>query len=395
MRRLRSLRDIPLPALAFVLIAVEQSAYAVWRGIAWAPDSDTYEAWADTLLRVHFDVPAFLRVTTSDYPPLLYVVWVSVVAAVRSVLGDDWDVGVVVLNVIASAAAGAIAVYVARRLTGSRLAAAAVGVLWLASVDIVDWTRYALSDPTYLLLTVGAFALAAAGLMGERRRAAAALATLPVLTFYRPTFVAMLPLLLAAGLAGLAGERAVETLGTPAAARRTLGAVVAGALAGLAAFAAFMREPRRWPLRAGSGLMRFTAAHWKLGEVIWDRTPTFRPPPHTLRDFLALAAVRLAAFFTPFSPDYERPLRALQIGFSLCAYPLALVGVAAALRRSAWLDAGRRCVVLLSAALVIVVATFHAMAEIDYDWRYRVPVLPHVMLLAAVGLAALRRRAVR
>jgi hypothetical protein len=311
------------------------------------------------------------------------------------VLGDDWDVGVVVLNVIASAAAGAIAVYVARRLTGSRLAAAAVGVLWLASVDIVDWTRYALSDPTYLLLTVGAFALAAAGLMGERRRAAAALATLPVLTFYRPTFVAMLPLLLAAGLVGLAGERAVETLGTPAAERRTLGAVVAGALAGLAAFAAFMREPQRWPLRAGSGLMRFTAAHWKLGEVIWDRTPTFRPPPHTLRDFLALAAVRLAAFFTPFSPDYERPLRALQIGFSLCAYPLALVGVAAALRRSAWLDAGRRCVVLLSAALVIVVATFHAMAEIDYDWRYRVPVLPHVMLLAAVGLAALRRRAVR
>ena len=102
MRRLRSLRDIPLPALAFVLVAAEQTAYAVWRGIAWAPDSDTYQAWADTLLRVHFDVPAFLRVTTSDYPPLLYVVWVSVVAAVRSVLGDDWDVGVVVLNVIAS-----------------------------------------------------------------------------------------------------------------------------------------------------------------------------------------------------------------------------------------------------------------------------------------------------
>ena len=51
----------PLAALAFVLIAAEQAAYAVWQGIAWAPDSDTYQTWADTLLRVHFDVPAFLR----------------------------------------------------------------------------------------------------------------------------------------------------------------------------------------------------------------------------------------------------------------------------------------------------------------------------------------------
>jgi hypothetical protein len=388
---MRRLRHIPLAALAFLLVAAEQAAYAVWRGIAWAPDSDTYQAWADTLLRVHFDVPAFLRVTTSDYPPLLYVVWVSVVAGVRSVLGDDWDLGIVVINVIASAAAAAIAVRVTERLTGSRPAAVAVGVLWLASVDIADWSRYALSDPTYLLLTVGAFALAAAGLLGARRRAAAALVMLPVLTFYRPTFVAMLPLLLAASLAGLAGTRAVQTLGTPAAARRALGAVVAACVAGLGAFAALMREPARWPLRAGAGLMRFTAAHWRLGEVIWDRTSTFRPPPHTVRDFLVLAGVRLAAFFTPFSPDYERPLRAVQIAFSLCAYPLALVGVAAALRRSAWLDAGRRCVVLLAAALVVVVATFHAMAEIDYDWRYRVPVLPYVMLLAAVGAAALGR----
>jgi hypothetical protein len=38
---------------------------------------------------------------------------------------------------------------------------------------------------------------------------------------------------------------------------------------------------------------------------------------------------------------------------------------------------------------------FHGLLQVDFDWRYRVPVLPHLALLAAGGVAVLRRGATR
>jgi hypothetical protein len=37
-------------------------------------------------------------------------------------------------------------------------------------------------------------------------------------------------------------------------------------------------------------------------------------------------------------------------------------------------------------------AIFHALVQVDFDWRYRIPILPHLILLAAGGLADLARR---
>jgi hypothetical protein len=386
-------RRLSLPWLTFVLVAAEEAAYAAWKGIMLLPDSDTYRAWADALVRRHFDVLAFARATTSDYPPLLYVVWVSLVALLRRALGERWTVGVVVLDVAAGAAAGALVVWLVERLTRSRLAAAAAALLYAGSFEILDWSRYALSDLTYLALTTALAALVARALLGARRRpAAVALALLVPLSFYRPTFVAMLPPLLAASLVGLGGDRPAESLGGRPAAWRVLAAGVAAALAALTAFAAVMRDPTRWPLRAGSALIRFTAGHYRLGEVIWDREEMYRTPPRTDWDFLVLIGDRFAHFFAPVSPDYDAPHTAWALLFYVPAYALAAYGTAAALRRPGWLDARRRCVVLLSALLVLSVATFHAMVQIDYDWRYRLPVLPHLVLLAGVGVAALLDR---
>ena len=51
----------------------------------------------------------------------------------------------------------------------------------------------------------------------------------------------------------------------------------------------------------------------------------------------------------------------------------------------------RLVTVLLS--MVLAYSAMHAMLQVDYGWRYRVPIIPCLMMLSAIALdAALRRR---
>jgi hypothetical protein len=47
---------------------------------------------------------------------------------------------------------------------------------------------------------------------------------------------------------------------------------------------------------------------------------------------------------------------------------------------------------LAAGATVLITALFHGLLQVDFDWRYRLPVLPQMILLAAGGVAVLRRR---
>jgi hypothetical protein len=51
--------------------------------------------------------------------------------------------------------------------------------------------------------------------------------------------------------------------------------------------------------------------------------------------------------------------------------------------------AGERKVFLAAFGAILSYAVFHGLVQVDFDWRYRTPILPHLILLAAGGLADL------
>ena len=59
------------------------------------------------------------------------------------------------------------------------------------------------------------------------------------------------------------------------------------------------------------------------------------------------------------------------------------------------LGENQRRLFLASMGAVLAYASFHALVQVDFDWRYRLPILPHLILLAAGGAADLSRRARR
>ena len=92
-------------------------------------------------------------------------------------------------------------------------------------------------------------------------------------------------------------------------------------------------------------------------------------------------------FITPWLPHYSAPHTTINLLFFLPAYGLSIAAISN-LRRLA--PAQQRAVVVL-ALFVLLVAVFHAMLLVDSDHRYRLPVLPAIVMLASIGLESVRR----
>jgi hypothetical protein len=82
---------------------------------------------------------------------------------------------------------------------------------------------------------------------------------------------------------------------------------------------------------------------------------------------------------------------AAELAFFLPCYSLAAWLALALWRGRTAFGASERKVFLAAFGALFSYALFHGLVQVDFDWRYRVPVLPHLILLAAGGLADLVR----
>ena len=105
----------------------------------------------------------------------------------------------------------------------------------------------------------------------------------------------------------------------------------------------------------------------------------------TLVDIAAITADRFVHFFAVSAAGFSRAHRLANIAFYLPLYLLALIGLVTAVRRG-------DDVVILAAIIVLVVAFWHSLVIIDYDWRYRLPVLPYLIFIAVSAIPATKRR---
>jgi hypothetical protein len=119
------------------------------------------------------------------------------------------------------------------------------------------------------------------------------------------------------------------------------------------------------------------------GVVVFDRPETFLPAARSVPDVVRLTLVKLGYFFAPVLPGYSRSHVLINLAFFGSAYALAALAIARAAHRRA---------VLFLLIYIASVSLFHAMQEIDFDHRYRLPVLPALLLLSA--MARVRRPAV-
>ena len=381
-------RRLPAPPLWLtgLLVLALHGAFALATGPMTAPDSVTYGNFGRKLVDSGFDFVTVLQQAQATFPPILYALFVTLVALLRVPFGADWPQALLVVNLLADVALGLLIVRLVRRTTGSPVAEWGALLLFLACFDLFHWVPFALSDTTFVLIAFSIFTLAAARILGDARGWGGVLGLAAVGVFYRPTGMVLLPDLAWAAWLARGGKVAIRRLWL------ILG-FVAAVIGGAFAFAWFMQDPGRWPLETLARAFEMTATGYAQGEVVSARPETYHAPPSQLADYVLISADRFIHFFALGGADFSLAHWAVQLVFFLPCYGLAGWLLVALARGDTAFAPPVRKVFLASAGAILAYALFHGLVQVDYDWRYRVPVIPHFIMLAAGGLADLARRA--
>jgi hypothetical protein len=383
-----SLARQPVPPLWLMalLILLVHGGYTLATGTLIAPDTASYDYWAGRLVESGFDYAGLAPQTSSEFPAILYLLFVTLVAVLQLLFGAGWPYALVALNLAADVALGVMIVRLAARVTGGAVAAWTALLLFTASFEILHWIPFALSDTTFVLIAFSVFSLVAARILGDAKGWASTIAIATAGVFYRPTGMVLLPDLAWAAYLARAKTVAIRR-------GRFLVGLAALAVAGAFAFAWFMQDPGRWPFQTLAKAFEVTARGYASGYVIDARPEIAHQAPEQLVDFVLISADRFIHFFAIGAPGFSLAHWAAQLLFFVPCYALAAWLLVALWRGQTEFPDAERRVFLASAGAILAYAAFHGLIQVDFDWRYRLPILPHLIILAAGGAADLARRA--
>jgi hypothetical protein len=377
-------RAVASPLFVFLLVA---ATFGISTRGRLQPSSDMkfYVSLADAVSKGHF-VEVF---TTSKQANFTIILFPSLLAIVRMISPAHWQSIMLAINVLCAAVTAVLLVKLVRMVTGSDAVATIALLFYLVCFDIAVWVRFLETDNVYTTLATVAFLLVVRGVLhpdGPQggRRAKVALATI-LAAVTRPVGVVVVPLVILAEWFFV--QRAEKT------GRRVLWVLVGFAIVATFFLHAYLyQDLRRWPSDWMRPKLQEYVARERGGEVVFDRHETFRQPPSTMSDYLSIEADRLARFFQITSSAFSRRHNLISIVYYGPLFLLALIGIADALWSA---DRRRSAVVQVALLWIVAAAALSAVTILDFDWRYRLPLMPQIVLLGACGADALLRRFAR
>lgn len=368
-----------------LLIALGHGAFLIWRGVQLSPDSGSYAAWAERLVQSGFDYQLLLGQARTEFPAALYGLFVTLLAVLKLLFGEHWPLALVALNFAVHVALGVLVVRLALRTTASAMAGWAALILYLGCFDLLNWTPFVLSDTIFVWLAFAIFSFASARILRDAQGWWRVALPAAAGCFFRPTGFVLLPdLALAAYLSSKKGGR------IPPAATFAAGALTV--VAGTFLFAWLMEDPARWPFDTLSMAFETVSKGYSAGEVVSARLETYHLVPDSLFDRVLISVDRFVHFFAVGAAGYSAAHWLVSLIFFLPCYALAGWLAVAIWRGDHAFGLLERRVFLAATGAILAYALFHALVQVDYDWRYRLPVIPHLILLASAGAADLSRR---
>lgn len=356
-------------------------------------DSLGYSRWADSLIEHQFNYVAYLKDSSFHFPPFFYLGFVSVVALAKLLAGDYWPHALMVLNIVLGGLTGAMVFNLARLVTGRMVGGWAALVMYLACFEVFNWQRFALSDSIFLFLTVAIFRTIA-GIFSRDDFPWKFLVGLVVLLGlalpFRPTSIALLPASASALWIWWNRRKCGDMDEYPG--FRPSKAIVSVLLL-LATFfmhTYFIQDHTRWPFGVFSRSLEYYAREYGEGRVVDGRPDTYHPEPISALDYALITADKLAHYFYFTAKDFSLKHNLTSSLFFVPVYLLVAVAIGGLMTRKVRISGRGEAIALASFFFIASFAILHAMTQVDFDWRYRLPIIPHLILFAAVGVATIQ-----
>lgn len=167
-----------------------------------------------------------------------------------------------------------------------------------------------------------------------------------------------------------------------------LAAVILSATTAVFLHGYLMMHPDRWPVGMPPPFLMLLSDEYHRGVLVYaPQSDLMVPAATTVFGAVRITLQKLLYFLTPWLPHFSLSHTLLNLVFFIPAYGLS----AAALANRARLSPAHRRAAVLLGVYAITLSAFHAMMQIEFDHRYRLPLLPALIILAAIGLESVRR----
>ncbi len=355
--------------ISFSLIAL----YILYSGFSMSSDSERFSRWADNLIELKFNFYDFFLIEKISLRPHLFFfsLPVSLIALCKVIFVNNWQFAFLLLNLILVFFSLIIFVK-SLLLIGVRPVLIAISLPVIAlSVDILIWPKFILSDMIYAFLVMFASYFIIKGIVKNRIYYLELFLIIFLLLASRP---ASFPVIFSIIFFLIISK--YKILFEP---KRIL----------LFLFILFISTPIIYTLAYYfieynfNGIVKFDfiTNMVKEGMIIHDRPETWINKPSNFIDIFNIYFLRLIYFFNPYASTFS----VVHILLNVIQIFLVLFSI------SIWLYFGSYIktidkIFLFILLLSFSVAAFHSFILIDYDWRYRFPIVLPLISFIPISL---------
>ena len=360
--------------ITFLFVCTILISVALYQGSVQSPDTARYISWGDLLIYHQFNYYRFYADTEFFTPSFFYTLPVTLFAILKLAMNDQWIVGYQITNLVALFFTLFLYIKIAYHLEIRKWLIAFSLLVFLASIDFLLWPRYILTDTLYVLLVMLAIFAVVTRINKDCSSRILITALLLLLLVTRPSSIPYIAVLLffaylpSLSQKMLVNKKLFNRLGICVLLSSVFYSIIIMANA-----SGFIE----------SDTINYWNKYVEEGNVIDGRPETYIIYEATYLGTVKLYLCRMVGFFTPFAKGYSLFHNTLNGLLLLGCYIIILAMFRYSFSEFEQNNSRANAIALLS-TLIFFVAIFTSTILIDYDWRYRYPVIAPLILLTTL-----------
>ena len=355
--------------LCYSLIAY----YILKSGYSISSDSERYSRWADNLINLNFNFYEFFSIEKASHRPSLFFFSVPVllIALCKVVFLAEWQFSFLILNLIFVFFSLIIFVKCLLLIEVRSILISITLPIILISVDILTWPKFILSDMIYAFLVLYAVYFIIKVIVNNKINYLELFIIIFLLFASRPSSIpvvfAILSFITILKLQIILSKKKILLIilfiifSTPL----ILGMVYS-----------FIEFKFNYIAKVD-----FLTEMVKNGIIVHDRPETWVDTPNNFIDVVYIYSLRLVNFFNP----YAKTFSILHIVFNVFQMFIILLSIFIWVLLRDYTKSQNK-IYFFIIMLSLIVAAFHSFILIDFDWRYRFPILLPLTILFPISM---------
>ena len=359
--------------LTFLIIAY----YHLSKGPIMSLDSNQFSGWADDLIKMNLNLYKYYAQNSFIVSNFFYTVPIIFIAIFKFFFGSEWQNAFLILNLILLFSSLIIFTKSLLILEVRPIVISLTMPILVMSVDLLIWPRYVLSDMIFTFLVILATYVVIKGIIKNKIHYLILFFIMLLILLTRPSSIPI--------IFGIFSYLVISRLEIYKRPKIIL----------LITLVLFIITPIIFTILyylieytfSDSKQLVFLIEMVKIGMIIHDRPDTWVPSPNTFIDVTNIYFLRLINFFNPYAISFSKihiilnSFQTFFIFFSLLIW--SFIGGN---------EKSKDKAILFILLLSFSVSAFHSFTLIDYDWRYRFPIILPLLMIFSMTMEIVLKR---